>query len=197
MKKKRIKTVKTLLCFILIVCFSGCANSSEKHMKKYMNSVALECEGYYISNEEEEGGLRIAGMQLPATVNLREVTLYINDSKNEEQEFDGYIIQINDQTIEITVDYFKSQSKAFNKILKMWDGYIDLEQNPQKINIGPLFVFDDELFICCSYTPSSWWVNWKGKIPLTMYCFDINDYSLQYAGYFSSYTFNGYICKNK
>ena len=67
----------------------------------------------------------------------------------------------------------------------------------EKINIGPLFVFDDELFICCSYTPSLWWVNWKGKIPLTMYRFDIKDYSLQYAGYFSSYTFNGYICKNK
>ena len=166
-------------------------------MKKYMNSIELEYEGYYISNKQEDGSLRIAGMQLTATVSLRGVTLYISDSKNEEQGFDGYTIQIDDQTIEITVDYFKSQSNAFNKILKMWDENTDSKQNSQKINIGPLFVFDNELFVCSSYKPPEWMFDWKGKIPLMLYRFNENDYSLQYAGYFDRPLSTGYICKNK
>lgn len=194
MKKK---IIGILLCFVIIISFSGCANSNEKHMKKYMNSIELEYEGYYISNKQEDGSLRIAGMQLPATVSLRGVTLYISDSKNEEQGFDGYTIQIDEQTIEITVDYFKSQSNAFNKILKMWDENTDSEQNSQKINIGPLFVFDNELFVCSSYKPPEWMFDWKGKIPLMLYRFNENDYSLQYAGYFDRPLSTGYICKNK
>ena len=105
-----------------------------------------------------------------------------------------YQYQIDDQTIEITIDYFKAQSEAFNEILKMWDEYQD---GIQKVDIGPIFVFDDEVFVCASYTPPKWFSDWRGKIPLTLYHFDINDYSLKYAGYFDSYFFNGYICKNK
>lgn len=197
--KKTIKVVSLILSLLLIfVSGSGCVkHKGEDHMKRYMNSIELEYPGYYISDKQEDGSIVIIGMQLPADIIIKEKNISIDVLETEEQSFKGYTVSIDKQEIEITVDYFKSQSVAFNKIIKMWDGYEDEIKQPQNINIGCMFVFDDELFMCASYRPSQWLVDWRGQIPLTLYHFDINDFSLKYAGWFDSYTFNGYIVKNK
>lgn len=185
-----------LVCIFLCVGFgcSGCDTfRRESYMQQYMNSIELEYDGYYLSNEEKDECAKVIGIQLPATISLKDKTLYVDVL--EDESFKGYTVQIDNQTIEITIDYFKSQSEAFNKALKMWEGYEDEGQQVQNIDIGPIFVFDSEVFVCASYIPPKWIVDWRGKIPLILYHFDINDHSLQYAGYSDRYIFNGYICK--
>ena len=196
--KKTIKVVSSILS-LLLVFVSGCGcvkHKGEDHMKRYMDSIELEFSGYYISHEQENDcmGIFEGIQQFPVETTIREKNIVITKIDGYKL---GYILVIDEQEFEITVDYFKSHSEAFNKILKMWDEYEGIEENSQEIWIEYIFIYNDEIFICASKRKAMWIVDWRGQIPLTLYHFDIDDYSLKYAGYFDSYTFNGYICKNK
>ena len=196
--KKTIKVVSLILSLLLIfVSGSGCVkHKGEDHMKKYMNSIELEYTGYYISHGQEDDCMDISEgiQQFPVETTIREKNIVITKIDGYKL---GYNLVIDEQEFEITVDYFKYQSEAFNKILKMWDGYKGIEENSQEIWIEYILIYNDEIFICASRRKAMWSVDWRGQIPLTLYHFDIDDYSLKYAGYFDNYTFNGYICKNK
>ena len=89
----------------------------------------------------------------------------------------------------------KSQSAAYEQIIKMWADDDKKRQSMYEIFLGPTVVFDDNLFVVASRMKLEVAYSWQGKIPLVIFHFDVNDYSLKYAGYYDRYSHNPYLCK--
>lgn len=199
--KKIIKILSLVLCLELFL-LSACTlhDSREKDMKKYMDSIDCEFEGYALIGEGDffdEIKIKDYGIidwyigidKYSLKFQGNDVSLYKNVQYYENKWCYSMIMMINDEEIHIDHEYLKSHSEAYNKIIKMWerDGYHEIIPNEIVITM-----YDDNLFIVIHEIWGNRWIwDWEGNLPVSFFHFDITDYSIKYAGYYEKYEYQG------
>ena len=203
--KRKLSYVSVIVFFaFLIVCFSGCSIKGENYMKQYMDSIDIEICGYCLT-DEEYNSTRIEWVVSPIETCIQGKNILITRTNHNNEvleensgirDDENYplIIMIDGEEINITHEYLKSHSHAYNKIIKIWvDDNDETADTEQKMRIGPIVVYDNNLFIVVHNLTEMMIKNWRGQVPLTIFQFDTNDYSLKYAGYYDKYSYHPYI----
>ena len=200
--KKKLRVVFIALC--VLICLNslvGCNffDSAEKEMIAYMDTIEPESKDYSCVDEEP------AGYECLSVKDGNIVVQDKNVSIEKLKYVTGYNVKIEETEIVLDVDYFVANSETFNKIVKMWDDYTTGSKNSvvgsfkvdaKQIEIDSLRLFDDQLFVYVCYQPGASIINWRGRIPLCAFRFDVTDYSLEYVGYSKEYHRRPFLVKN-
>ena len=203
--KKKLKIICMVLCCLLsLLNFTGC--SHERYVKQYMDAIEVEYSGYSLVTEKSDGALSLFDWRvISPTVNVQgkdlNITIY-EERKGllEEREAIFYdyqftiVITVDNNEITVTNEYMKEHNSAYAKIIKMWSDELDGKE--KVMYSGPVFVYDDNLFITFHSLAVMTVPNWQERIPMVLFRFDVNDYSIKYAGYYDKYDFSPYILKN-
>ena len=204
--KKKLRIVFIVLC--ALICLNslvGCDwfDYGEKHMIAYMDAIESECKEYSVVDENVEGSCSFINARTPDNIEVQNKNVSIEKIKYGYGK--GYNIKIEETEIVLDAEYLIANSETFNKIVKLWDdyvwdnreaGYYKIDVNSIDISVNYLVNYDDQIFVCAYYIPPSNLLDWRGRIPLCAFRFDVTDYSLGYVGYSKEYYQNSFLVKN-
>ena len=174
----KLKNISIILCFVFWFSFlTGCRQFQNEHKYLYeqMSAIDLEITGYEIINARSSSTDYIRPKDSEDILNNKPIIIkYIGDGKFE--------IKCEETQITIDDDFMKEKSVAYNKMNQIWD-----KEKGAEIDIMAVFCFDERLFIVTDglSVPLGASASVKGKIPIALFCYNVENDSLLYGGFYS------------
>ena len=193
-KKRYLMFLSACFLFVFINSAGGCSSGffrcftnygkQAKFILNYMNNVPVEKEGFTIASEQTNGGTQI----------MSKVGHFL--IRDQEVEIDYETVTISPQSSGqkvIDEDYIIGKSKAAAKIADMWNVYQGKEGQKRGLWLGKIEYIDiyndNILFVLNGIgNGTDMKVNLNGRIPYTLYLYDVKTDDVFYIGFYDNIT---------
>ena len=179
------KVLAIIISIISCLClFTGCKKGwyADDHafLYKKMSELPVEYDGYYLEPCSWKDEMCVTQVQYTPSYEyaFRDGKIFV------ERKEDGvYTISYNNSEVVVNQSFMEEKSSIYVRINQIWVGKSDRWFSPARI-IG-IGVFDDKIFIVTCSVQGGISSSVRGKIPNTLYYYDIDTNRVLYCGFYS------------